>query len=245
MSALAWADELIAVPTREGVTTSYWWMPRDAAKANLILLSGGSGGIGYRNGEPQSTNFLIRSREHFATGNPAGAFNLALLGNASDLRQLDPSNRVSPEHIADIAAVVAHIRAKSSAPIWLVGTSQGTISAAAAAIVLGEKINGVVLSAAYTSFKAPTSVPQQAINKIQIPVMVIFHEKDSCRVTLPYEGKFIMEKLTAAPVKRLMLVSGGSNPTGNECEALHWHGFINMEVQASKVMTDWILNPQP
>jgi pimeloyl-ACP methyl ester carboxylesterase len=239
------ADELIVVPTRADVTTSYWWMPRDAAKANLILLSGGSGGIGYRNGEPQSNNFLIRSRVHFATGNPTGAFNVALLGNASDMRQLDPSNRASPEHVADIAAVVAHIRAKSAAPIWLVGTSQGTISTAAAAIALGEKINGIVLSASYTDFKTPTSVPQQAINKIKVPALVISHEQDSCRVTLPSDSKFIVEKLTAAPVKRLMLLSGGSNPTGNDCQAFHWHGFINMEAAASKAMTDWILNPQP
>jgi predicted esterase len=245
LSVCASADELIAVPTRAGVSTSYWWMPRDTAKANLILMSGGSGGIGYRNGEPQSNNFLIRSREHFATGNPGGAFNVALLGNASDMRQLDPGNRASPEHFADIAAVVAHIRAKNTAPIWLVGTSQGTISAAAAAIALGDKINGVVLSASYTSFKTPTSVPQQPLGSIKVPVLVISHERDTCRVTLPHEGKYIMEKLTATPVKKLILVNGGRDPTGNECEALHWHGFINMEAEASKIMTDWILNPKP
>jgi predicted esterase len=239
------ADELIAVPTRTGVTTSYWWMPRDNAKANLILLSGGSGGIGYRNGTPQSNNFLIRSRDHFAAGNPAGAFNVALLGNASDMRQLDPALRATPEHVADIAAVVAHIRAKSAAPIWLVGTSQGTISAAAAAITLGDKLSGVVLSAAYTSFKSPTSVPLQAIDAIKVPVLVISHERDTCRVTLPHEGQYIIDKLTAAPVKKLMLVSGGHDPTGNECEALHWHGFINMEAQASNIITDWIVNPKP
>ena len=241
----AFADELVSLPTRTGVTTSYWWMPRDNAKANLILLSGGSGGIGYRNGAPQSNNFLIRSRDHFATGNLAAAFNVALLGNATDRRQLDPALRATPEHVADIAAVVAHIRAKNAAPIWLVGTSQGTISAAAAAISLGDKINGVVLSASYTSFKTPTSVPQQALSAIKIPVLVISHEGDTCRVTLPHENKYIMEKLTQAPVKRLMLVSGGRDPTGNECEALHWHGFINMEAEASKIITDWVLNPKP
>lgn len=245
MPACALADELISVPTRDGVTTSYWWMPREHAKANLILLSGGAGGIGYRNGAPQSNNFLIRSREYFATGNPSAAFNVALLGNASDLRQLDPATRATPEHVADIAAVIGHIRAKNAAPIWLIGTSQGTISVAAAAIALGHQVSGVVLSASYTSFKTPTSVPKQAVDTIQVPVLVVSHEQDTCKVTMPYENKYIMEKLTAAPVKKLILMSGGRDPTGNECEALHWHGFINMEAQASKVMTDWILNPAP
>ncbi|HMS26420.1 MAG TPA: alpha/beta hydrolase [Burkholderiaceae bacterium] len=243
--AFALADELLVIPTREGVTSSYWWMPRQNAKANLILLSGGSGGIGYRNGTPQSSNFLIRSRDHFATGNPSAAFNIALLGNATDMRQLDPVLRARPAHVQDIAAVVAHIRAKNNAPIWLVGTSQGTISAAAAAIELGDKLDGIVLSASFTSFKTATSVPKQAIDKIRVPVLVISHEKDSCNVTRPDENKYIIDSLKNARVKKMMTLTGGHDPTGNECEALHWHGFINFEAQASKAMTDWILKPTP
>ena len=244
-SASAFADELLVLPTREGVTNSYWWMPRINAKANLILLSGGSGGIGYRNGTPQSSNFLIRSREHFATGNPEGNFNVALMGNASDMRQLDPGLRARSEHVQDIAAVVAHIRAKNKAPIWLVGTSQGTISAAAAAIELGDKLDGIVLSASFTAFKTPTSVPKQAIDKIRVPVLIISHEKDRCNATRPDENKYIIEGLKNARVKKLVTSSGGHNPTGDECEALHWHGFINYEAQASKAITDWILKPSP
>jgi predicted esterase len=244
-SSLAFADELINLQTRAGVTSSYWWMPRDNAKANLIMLSGGSGGIGYRNGTPQSNNFLIRSRDHFASGNSNNAFNVALLGNASDLRQLDPVSRARAEHVQDIAAIIAHIRGKNSAPIWLIGTSQGTISAAAAAIELGDKVDGVVLSAAYTAFKTATSVPKQAIDKIRVPVLVISHEKDSCSVTRPDENKYIFDKLKNARVKKSVLLSGGQDPTGDECEALHWHGFINFEAQASKVITDWIINPTP
>jgi predicted esterase len=243
--SLAFADELINLQTRAGVTSSYWWMPRDNAKANLIMLSGGAGGIGYRNGTPQSANFLIRSRDHFATGNPNGAFNIALLGNASDLRQLDPASRAKAEHVQDIAAVIAHIRARNNAPIWLIGTSQGTISAAAAAIELGDKIDGLVLSASYTAFKTPTSVPKQAIDKIRVPVLVISHEKDGCSVTRPDENKYIIEKLKLAQVKKMVLLSGGQDPTGDACEALHWHGFINFEAQASKAITDWVLNPTP
>ena len=219
-SASAFADELLVLPTREGVTNSYWWMPRINAKANLILLSGGSGGIGYRNGTPQSSNFLIRSREHFATGNPEGNFNVALMGNASDMRQLDPGLRARSEHVQDIAAVVAHIRAKNKAPIWL-------------------------LSASCTAFKTPTSVPKQAIDKIRVPVLIISHEKDRCNATRPDENKYIIEGLKNARVKKLVTSSGGHNPTGDECEALHWHGFINYEAQASKAITDWIIKPSP
>jgi hypothetical protein len=238
----AWAaDSYISMPTREGVTSGYWWMQRDNAKANLILLSGGSGGIGLRDGAPQSSNFLIRSREYFAQG----GFHVALLGNASDLRQLDPTKRASPEHIKDIAAVIQHIRARNALPIWLIGTSQGTISAAAAAIALGDAIDGLVLTAAYTDFSTPTSVPRQAIAEIKQPVLVMSHADDSCRVTRPHEAANIIRGLKQAKVKKLLLVKGGSNPTGDECEALHYHGFIGMEAQAVKLITDWVATPVP
>ena len=121
----------------------------------------------------------------------------------------------------------------------------GTISAAAAAIELGDKVDGIVLSASMTAFKIPTSVPLLAIDKIRVPVLVISHEKDSCNVTRPDENRFIIDKLKQARVKKLILLNGGQDPTGNECEALHWHGFINFEAQASKAMTDWVLNPTP
>jgi methylmalonyl-CoA mutase cobalamin-binding subunit len=78
-----------------------------------------------------------------------------------------------------------------------------------------------------------------------VPVLVVFHEKDSCRLTKPDEAKYIIDKLNNAPVKKLLLVTGGQDPTGDECEALHWHGFINTEAAASKAITNWILKPTP
>jgi len=240
----AHADELLIIPTRT-VTTSYWWMPRERAIANLILFSGGAGGIGYREGKPQSGNFLIRSREYFATGNPQAAFNVALMGNASDMRQLDDHHRVSREHMQDIAAVIAQIRTQNALPIWLIGTSLGTISAAAAAIELGSAVDGVVLTSSYVRFKSRYSVPQQDLSKIKIPILVMSHEQDSCRVTLPREMKYIMENLTEAPIKKLLLLTGGDNPRGDECGAFHWHGFIGMEARAANVVTDWIRQPTP
>jgi hypothetical protein len=238
--AASWAtDSYIIIPTREGVTSGYWWMQRDGAKANLILFSGGGGGIGLQNGQPQSNNFLIRSRDHFAKA----GFHVALLGNASDLRQLDPAKRASAEHIKDIEAVVAHIRARNPLPIWLIGTSQGTISAAAAAISLGDTIDGLVLTAAYTDFSTPTSVPRQAIAGIKQPVLVMSHTDDSCRVTRPHEASNIFNGLRQARVKKLLIVKGGGDPRGDECQALHYHGFIGMEAQAVKLITDWIAAP--
>jgi hypothetical protein len=39
----------------------------------------------------------------------------------------------------------------------------------------------------------------------------------------------ILEGLKSAPIKKLIMVSGGENPIGDPCEARHFHGFIGIE----------------
>jgi predicted alpha/beta-hydrolase family hydrolase len=240
-SASSAADQLLRVASRPDVSISYWWMPRDSARATVVLFSGGSGGIGYRDGEPKSGNFLIRSRDEFANA----GFNVALVGNPSDMPQLNPVFRQSTEHMADVRAIVADIRQRSSAPVWLIGTSQGTISAAAVAIDMGTQINGLVLTATLTGQQFGGSVSNMALERIQVPVLVHQHAKDSCKLTPPYLAERLVGKLSAAPVKKYMEVEGGQNPSGPPCEAFHYHGYIEMEAQAVAQIAAWIQQPVP
>jgi pimeloyl-ACP methyl ester carboxylesterase len=239
--APAFADELVKLPTRQTEEITYWWMPHSQPRATLLLFSGGSGGIGYRDGKPQSGNFLIRSRDLFF----AQGFNVALVGNPTDARQMSDRWRASPEHMADVRTIIADIQKQSAAPVWVVGTSMGTISAASVGIAMSDVIKGVVLTSSITGYSIGNAVPKLALERINVPVLVYHHKDDACRVTLPHETGWIMKKLDAAPIKRLMIVAGGSNPTGPECEAMHWHGFIGMEAQAVQDIAGWVLDPQP
>lgn len=235
-------DRLINVPTREGQTIGYWWMPKPGATATVLLLSGGSGGIGLRDGQPQSGNFLIRSREHFR----AEGFHVALLGNPSDKRALDDAWRTSAAHQADVLAVLQSLRDQgASQPVWLVGTSRGTVSATALGLALQEQLAGLVLTASVASFSVSTAVTQQALDRLRLPVLVYHHRDDACRITLARDAEHIVRRLTQAPVRKFWLVTGGANPTGDPCEAFHWHGFVGMEAQAVKDMADWMRQPTP
>jgi hypothetical protein len=75
------AGQLITVESRAGVKISYWWMPHPNATQTVLLFSGGGGGMGYRDGQPQSENFLVRSRAMFQSQ----GFNVAILGNPTDM----------------------------------------------------------------------------------------------------------------------------------------------------------------
>ena len=63
----------------------------------------------------------------------------------------------------------------------------------------------------------------QASPKGTVPVLVLHHAKDACTLCQPHEVPAILRGLKNAQTKKEIMVSGGENPTGNVCEALHWH----------------------
>ncbi len=234
---------MLHVPTQGGTYVPVFWVKQNTAPMTVVLLTGGGGGIGKLDGSgwPSSENFLIRSGHAFA----AAGFNIAMVAKPSDIPRLDPDLRIGEGYIDGLYKTLQHIKTLSSAPIWLVGTSQGTISATALAIAHQDPslIAGVVLTSSITSWKLRGSVPRQALEKIKVPVLVVHHAKDACRICRPDEVPAIMKGLKNASIKKLVMVDGGSGATGDPCEALHYHGYIGMERQVVDLISAWIKAP--
>ena len=237
------ADNFIRLETRPDIKIPVFYMKRDIATATVILLPGGAGGFGQLvDGKPSGKNFLVRSRDYFADA----GLNVAVMGRASDKNDLDYADRISPEHMQDIKSLVGFLKKDTGLPVWLVGTSRGTVSATAAAISFGnDSLAGIVLTSSVVSYKKTGAVPSQDLEKIRVPVLVLHHEKDGCKICAPHEVPAIIKGLKNAQVKKLILVSGGENPTGDPCEALHYHGFIGMEKPAVDLITAWLKSPSP
>lgn len=246
-------DRLVTLDTRPGVTVAVYLMKREGAKATVALLPGGGGGIGLKGGIPTSTNFLVRSRDLFA----AQGFHVAVVSRPSDTTDMKGDFRTSPRHIEDLRYVAAFLKKELGAPIWLAGTSRGTISTAAAAIHLGNAdLAGIVLTSsivgtrwdAFPGRPAPRdgsqyAVPNQDLGAIRIPVLVLHHRNDACGMCAPSEVHRIEQGLANAPVKKTVLVDGGAGATGDPCEPMHWHGYIGMEKEAVRLIADWIRSP--
>lgn len=215
-------------------------MQNPKALATLILLPGGDAGIGkIIDGKPTSQNFVSRSRGDFY----AADFNVIVVYRASDLKSLDYGYRVK-EHVSEIAKVITYARQTFGKPVWLLGTSRGTVSGTAAAISLGEtEVQGLVITSSVTSQKIG-AIASQRIGSLKIPTLVVHHKNDSCKICVPSEASRITADLKSAPFKKFIMVDGGSSPEGDPCEAKHWHGFINYEKETVKLITDWITNPK-
>lgn len=216
-------------------------MPNPNATATIILLPGGDAGTGkIVDGKPTSGNFLSRTRDEFH----AAGFNVIIVYRATDLNGLDYGYRVSKDHVGELAKVIAFAKQNFGKPVWLVGTSRGTVSGTATAIALGDsEVQGLVLTSSVTS-KKTGAIATQDIASLKIPTLVVHHKHDACKFCVPYEASRITTDLKSAPVKKFIMIEGGSEPAGDPCEAKHWHGFVNFEKETAKIITDWIKNPQ-
>lgn len=238
------ASRVVTIPTRPGVGEKILYRTVPGAKATLVLLAGGHGGLQLADDGAMkwgSGNFLVRSRERFA----ARGFNVAVLDAPSD-RQSWPfleGFRQTPEHAADVAALIAWLRRDNGLPVWLVGTSRGTQSAAYAATRLApaQGPDGLVLTSTILTDTRNWPVPSMALDTLAIPVLVVHHRYDGCKLCNPAELPRLMERLGhpgGAP-RELVLMEGGTSQ-GDPCEARAYHGFNGIEDETVAAIAAWI-----
>jgi pimeloyl-ACP methyl ester carboxylesterase len=238
---MALEQGLIYVDTRSEVKVPLFYIRVPAAKSTVILLTGGSGDIGLKDGIPTTTNFLIRSRDLFA----ANGFNVAIIDLPSDKNSFAFSFRNTSRRTEDIRLITSFLKKANGLPVWLVGTSRGTILAASAAAAFGiGELAGIVLASSFTSMKkGGETVLSQNLGAIRIPVLILHHERDACQNCPPAEAALVFKDLKNAPIRKLVYVNGGENPSGDPCQATHWHGFVGMEKEAVDLISAWIKNP--
>ncbi len=137
-----------------------------------------------------------------------------------------------------------HLRRVSPAPIWLVGTSRGTISASNHAVPRRAfpQADGLVLTSSLLGKKhgLPT-VFSNKLENIPLPTLVVHHRQDGCGVTRFGDVPRLMEALGGARVKELIAVEGGSAGNPNRpCKARSYHGFLGIEPRVVQAIAGWI-----
>lgn len=238
----AWEGELRTIPTRPGVTQSFLLIrPGNKPTASIILFAGAHGrlglspqGIGWGEG-----NFLVRNRERFAQQ----GFFVAVADAPSDRPKGLWNFRTSAAHAEDIKHVIAELKRISNIPVWLIGTSMGTVSAANAAARLKEASpNGLVLTSTVTkeSRQVSGTVNNVRLKDIRVPTLMVHHKQDDCVLT-PYElAVALMRSLTQAPKKELITFTGGDLSVSDPCEPMSHHGFLGLDAEVVNALASWI-----
>lgn len=239
------AEKLDVIAVRDGVTIKAA-VNADAGKdAPIVILLVGGNGIARLDrwdgtGDPNG-NFMTRIRKDIA----AQGFITALPDAPSDRQERGLGNsRTGRIHTEDIGAVIRHMRRYSNGPVFVAGTSRGTISAAnVAARMAAGGIAGLILTATVTKANKRGSldpVGEVALEKIRVPVLLAHHKEDDCYVCPPGSIPSLAKKFTAAPSVKVSFFEGGSGWRGDPCHAFHAHGFLGIEGKVTADIVAWM-----
>jgi len=144
------------------------------------------------------------------------------------------------KHAIDIGAVAEYLKSQASVPVWLVGTSRGTFSAARGAIGAGRdgiatnSIDGLVLTSTVTRVPPDwrMAVLSMALHQIRVPTLIMSHREDACEATPAADAPALAKCLRQARKVEIALLTGGDPPQSGPCDAYAPHGYFGIETQA-------------
>jgi predicted alpha/beta-hydrolase family hydrolase len=235
---------MVALSLKGGVTQSYLLaVPPGDAQAVAVLFPGGYGKFNLPTVAGRLNlargNFLIRVRGEFVDRGVA----TAVIDAPSDQPNgMTDEFRLGARHAADMATVVADLKSRvPGVPVFLVGTSRGTVSAAAVGARTSEAVAGVALTSSMFRPAGPHSTEPGpglsgfAFKSLKVPVLIVHHRDDGCGAT-PYVEAHLLSKRFP-----LVSVKGGLPPQSGPCEALSAHGYLGKEAETVEAIVGWML----
>jgi dienelactone hydrolase len=227
------------------------YTPDKESKGTLLLFPG-SYGNGHYSGKEGAirlgSNFLVRSSGLFVEK----GFSIAIIDVPSDNSGgMSDSFRRSAEHTSDIRAIIEFLKKRMTGPVYFIGTSRGTISAAYLAGEISDPIlTGLVLTSTMGGRMYAGSVN---LEKIRVPVLFVHHRRDGCEVTRIGDACAMKKRIDMGSRADFVEVEGGASledayrvggkktKTGPDpCNAGSHHGFIGVEGHVVEGIADWL-----
>lgn len=237
-------EQVKVVPLERGSEIRLVVSKRQGATPNtaLLLFAGYPGvlKVADEGGTPRfelAGNFLLRARRFL---NNDRLFTVLVDCPVDRWTHCDDAYRSSAQHAADVAAVIAALKADAGAQrVYIVGTSYGTVSSSHLAAALADRIDGAVHTATFTDPRAGANAHGKPMasfdwSKAATPQLFVHHREDPCDVT---RYGSVAARRGALP---LITVEGQSGVRGEPCLAFTQHGFVGREKAVMTAIADWV-----
>ena len=232
--------EIRTIPTRPGVTMGFLAMtPEKMVRHDALILFPGGNGAGpfkmTKEGVVSGWNFLVRSSGDFIQ---SGFAVFTVTPPSDHPTGMSTGFRGSPEHAEDIASLMSFLEQQGYERIFLIGNSRGTLSAASLGTRLKDShLKGIILT---STLEYEDFLRWLPLEQLQLPVLMVHHRDDACRVSSFAEAITTQASLSATTVVDFTEVNGGAYPRSAPCDNLSAHGFFGMEGKVVQVIADWI-----
>jgi hypothetical protein len=160
--------------------------------------------------------------------------------------------RVSVDHTIDILAVLKTVNT-DHLPVFLVGTSRGSLS-----VVAQNRIaTGIATSSSVTAdggdngrhlYLGRPDTPNLLPQFVRRPTHVLWHADDGCPGTSPAGSRALYDSLVAAGVDTafdtasggVRVTAAGNGVSPDICGALSFHGYMGVENTTVGYLTTWL-----
>jgi hypothetical protein len=236
------SERIVSVPLSSGKLLRVLIVTPPRPRAAIVMLAGGSGDVGIeRNGDIRhDNNFVVRSRGLWTARGYA-----VLIPDTIDHANLR-GERSGPQYAQLVTDLIAYVRSSlappASLPIFLLGTSQGSIAAmngaahaaagTLAGVVLTESVS-VVGGSHETVFSAR---PEQ----VRVPALIVANTDDRCDVAPPAMAPRIAAAMTNSPSVEIKMISGGETKSAKACGSRTPHGYYGIEARVVDLISRWM-----
>ncbi|WP_322964732.1 alpha/beta hydrolase [Sphingomonas fuzhouensis] len=208
------------------------------AHGMIVMLPGGSGevGIGRDGSIAHGDNFTVRTRALWAAKGYGVVIPDAIGGtNQRGLRS-------TPAYAQMVARMVTLAHHQGPGPVFLLGTSQGSIAAMnGAAHAAPGSIAGVVLTESVSVLGGSHETVFDADPAcVTVPALVVANSDDACKVAPPGNAARIAAAMTHSPDAKVIVVSGGVARSANPCGSLTPHGYYGIENKVVDAIVRWM-----
>jgi hypothetical protein len=216
--------------------------PARKARASVILMTGSDGllSLDATGTIINSTgNFLIRSADLFLRH----GLNV-MMADATPAHPagLTTGIRLSATHAAELQGFINAAQNRWGKPVWVVGTSNGSISGVTAAgfVPALAGLRGVVLTSPVTVLTIGTQ-PTFTLyaSRITVPTLVVWHQDDHCTFSPPAGSAALFAQIPSADKASRTFEHGHSVAT-DPCGAFSEHGYAGIEEEVVEKIAEFI-----
>ena len=215
--------------------------PAREARASVVLMEGGNGllGLDATGTILSGGNFLIRSADLFLRNGVNVMMADVAPAHPGGISQTD---RLSATHAAELQGFINAAVNRWGKPVWVVGTSNGSISAVTAGgfqpALAG--LRGVVMTSAVTILPlASQPTFNLYASRITLPALVVWHQHDHCSFSPP-AGSAALFAVLPSHGKASTSFEHGHSVAADPCGPFSEHGYAGIEEEVVEKIAEFI-----